>query len=145
MTAFAWFHQSGVETILHRHTDGYLVELHGPRRRCTIQPISDIGGLRFEVEWQIQHALGEHTDGRRMWTEPVLRAAFDIAPHSFTMSEGDRRYSERWDLEIAKQGVFLRAGAYLTFPCPCTAHCGDPNFSVVLTDDIRSAVRTLVQ
>ncbi len=51
----------------------------------------------------------------------------------------------RYGGNSAVQSKFIRWGNFLNIPCPGTGHDGDPNVSIYVTDEIREAVRKLLE
>ena len=142
----AWWHHHGIKMkiVEMRQPERFLV-IAGSAAEVTIepawQPLTD--GEGWVVSWKITHhvAYNETTHGRRHFDNDELGAAFGLNQKS--------DYSERWILDqygadSAEQGKYIRWKDFLNIPCPGTGHDGDPNISIEITEEIRTAVRTLI-
>jgi hypothetical protein len=95
------------------------------------------------VDWSIFQCkpLQELTSGRRWFTTEDLRNAFGIA-------NGSGKYGkwliDRYGADAAEQMKYIRWGNYLNIPCPGTGNDGDPNISIEIDDEIKSAVTRLI-
>jgi hypothetical protein len=61
------------------------------------------------------------------------------------MEESGEWLLDRYGGDSAAQGFYIRWRNCLNIPCPGTGHDGDPNISVTLSDDIKEAVRQLLE
>jgi len=95
------------------------------------------------IDWEvIQYRPSDQVvRGRREFNDNELAAAFGLTDHP---GETDFRLLEQFGGDSAEQGLYIRWGDYLNIPCPGTGHDGDPNVSIELDDQIKEAVRALL-
>jgi len=86
-------------------------------------------GEEFSVEWSIIHYVDTDTTvGRRRYTRDDLEMAFELGLSGAAV----------------RQGLFYRDGRHLNIPCRGTGDDGDPNVSILVTDEMKIAVRRLL-
>ncbi len=99
---------------------------------------------RFKVAWRITFAVGgEWMQGDVHFSEDELKQAFNLLPPNSAV--GDLVVmKEKFDADRAVPGHFIRKGKFLNVPMPGTGMDGDPNISILITDEIQKAVRNLI-
>ncbi len=94
------------------------------------------------VNWEITHDLNMKSFGRTLLTNLDLARAFCIDEGSHESGKG---LLERYGGESAKQGCYIRWKNFLNIPCPGTGDDGDPNVSIEISEEIREAVKQLLE
>lgn len=109
-------------------------------------PIEQGDPEEWEVSWEITLASlwsDEATRGLRRLDINELCAAFRLSEDRDPVS--DLPLIERYSATDGVEGKFIRFGQCLNIPCPGTGYLGDPNLSILVTDEIRDAVRKLLR
>src|SRR3989344_773371 len=100
----------------------------------------------FEVQYHIKHCDGSHSAGNIIMDRADLARAFGLVNgfgHGF--SHGGAALREMgYELDAASQGKYVRLGDYLNIPHPGTGLVGDPNVSVQIKAEMKSAVQSLL-
>lgn len=95
----------------------------------------------WSIAWNIRHADG-NAQGVVSVNNDELAALFGLeTPET---EETSRWLVMRYGADWAKQGLGIRYRDWLTLPCPGTGHDGDPNISIDLDDEVRTAIGTLL-
>lgn len=97
--------------------------------------ITESSNNRWIVAWSICHASGA-VEGHVAFQAAVLQLAFGLA------SEETGTVNSQATLSF--QPSFIRQGNFLDIPCAGIGYDGDPNISIMLDDEIRSAIGKLL-
>lgn len=96
----------------------------------------------FSVGYNIDHGCSR-SSGSVLMNSNELASAFGLynACSDDTAAFGELGYR----LNAAVQGKFVRKGNYLNIPHPSIGMQGDPNVSIQITDEMKSAIRSLLE
>ena len=94
------------------------------------------------VEWEVENGIFKKVNGSTVFTRDELRAAFGLSDDSGKFGGW---LIDQYGADSAQQGVYIRWKDFLNIPCPGTGHDGDPNISIHLDDEIKIAVRQLLE
>lgn len=101
----------------------------------------DYGEEEWLLGWFILHQVRckhkepDKSSGVRVITSTQLADAFGLGNHE----------PEDWTgIQVAEQGIFIRHENYLNIPCAGTGRQWDPNISIYISDEIREAVRRIL-
>ncbi len=97
----------------------------------------------WSVYWNIKHSQDEFARGTVIMPEDILEAAFGLKDNLVT--KDSRWMIERFGGTSSAQRYFIRYENFLNIPCPGTGHDGDPNISIGLDDEIKAAVKGLIE
>ncbi|MCC7004577.1 hypothetical protein IT397_01525 [Candidatus Nomurabacteria bacterium] len=139
----------------HHHSSKMQVEKLDKENRCliisgsaakvTIRRASLVipGAKGWFVDWEVVQCrpYEEGVRGRSKFDDKDLAAAFGLSNDSGKFGSW---LIEEFGADVADQGKFIRWEKFLNIPGPGTGHDGDPNVSVEISDDIKSAVQTLL-
>ncbi len=100
----------------------------------------------FEVQYHIEHCDGSHSAGNIIMDRADLARAFGlINGFGQGFSHGGAALREMgYELDAASQGKYVRLGDYLNIPHPGTGLVGDPNVSVEIKPEMKSAIQALL-
>lgn len=101
--------------------------------------ISMFGNL-WQVSWKVIFSFNSGVEGTVVMTSAELENAFDIAPSPTYFG---KHIIDRFGADTAKQGKYIRWKKFLNIPGPGTDLDGDPNISILVTDEIKKAVQEL--
>ncbi len=140
-----WCHMHGSKMkIKEPHVSNSLLIITGSAASVKITRYGTIADKKWSVDWEVIQSRydNEKSSGRVIFSSDVLRAAFGL-----TNDSGDcgRWLINRYGADSAEQGKFIRWRNFLNIPCPGTGYDGDPNVSIHLDDEIKDAVRQLLQ
>jgi hypothetical protein len=103
------------------------------------------------VAWHITHfyPTAEIASGKVLFSKNELKAAFCLGDDLGQESrDGGMWLIDAYGGDIAAQGKFIlythNFSNFLNIPCPGTGHDGDPNVSILVSDEIREAISKLV-
>lgn len=134
-----WFHRSGYEMRL----GGYHINRPIGKEECILLgcknhqiQISPVGQA-FKLLWKINGTYPlRHFQGEILLDSEEIQLAFNLCSRVSNGHNGD------WDRK--KRGLFIGKGPYLNIPGPGTGEDGDPNISVLVTANVREAVKELL-
>lgn len=110
--------------------------------------IASIKNQKFRLGWKKTTPHGT-LEGNILLSEDQLKAAFGVCNQEEMgqMKNLDRctTMMSEYAADICCTGRFLRYTNFLNIPAPSTRFANDPNISILITDEIREAVRTLVE
>jgi len=131
-----WFHAHGTKMRLQKDEciDGRLVVIKGSAAIVRIGA-SPVAGW-FIVEWRLAHPLFTETSGRAFFDDSELAAAFGLLDN-FGSSEW---LIDRFGGTVAKKCKFIRWKEFLNITGPGTGLDGDPNVSIRLSEEIKTAL-----
>jgi hypothetical protein len=101
-------------------------------------------GRRWRINWLVMQSVSENVRGEVEFYEDHLAAAFGLTDKPPSFPELSQWLIDRYGADVATQGRFIRYQDYLNIPCPGTGHDGDPNISVLLDEEMKEAVRLLI-
>lgn len=133
-----WHHPSSWNMSVEK-ADSSQVIISSPTACLTITEIPQKPDYAWTVTWEIFFTI---EDGVR--NEVAMSAAGLCA--AFALNENEEHY-DYWleDLpRISVQGGFFREGPFLNIPHPGTGKDGDPNISLLITEEIKKAITALV-
>jgi hypothetical protein len=94
-------------------------------------------GQAFKLLWQINGTYPlRHFQGEILFDSEQLQLAFNLCS---TVSNG---HNSEWDRK--QRGLFIGKGPYLNIPGPGTGEDGDPNISVFVTEEVKEAIKQLL-
>ncbi len=98
--------------------------------------------LGWFVDWDIcLRVCGDvGVRGRVSLTSKDLQCAFGLADDGASKTKFGSH-----EVEYGVPGKFARNGSFLNIPCPGTRFLGDPNVSIEVTDEIKEAVKKLLE
>lgn len=137
-----WFHVRGCKM----HIDAKQTSLQEVMIRSTAARLHIIRSETNTKLWTLIWSIGNESDPQVTGTIDLSREAlldaFGLA------DEFDPPYGawllKRYGGDTAMQGGYIRYGNYLNIPCPGTGHDGDPNISIEIDDQMKTAIQTLV-
>lgn len=100
----------------------------------------------FDVQYHINHCDGSHSSGSIVMSRADLARAFGlINGYGVGFSHSGAGLLEMgYELDAASQGKYVRLGNYLNIPHPGTGLVGDPNVSVQIKAEMKSAIQALL-
>lgn len=138
-----WWHHHGMKIKVCREADLWTLNLESSAVSVRISPY----GPYWKVEWRIVFSVLSEVIGNVKMSPQNLKCAFGLSDEEdlSMYHEGYRTWLiDRFGGDCAVQGLFIRYDDYLNIPGPGTGLDGDPNVSIMLTDEIRNAVRQLL-
>ncbi|MFW0862024.1 MAG: hypothetical protein ACKKL6_00340 [Candidatus Komeilibacteria bacterium] len=108
-----------------------------------LNPQTISAAYKWLVKWKVVqvHQIQEVT-GQRCFSDDDLKSAFGL---STTSGEHGEWMISRFGATVAEQAKYIRWRDYLNIPGPGIGHDGDPNVSILLSDEIKWAVRNLLE
>lgn len=106
--------------------------------------------MGWDIDWEVVQCRPTHeqTNGRVFFSTEVLRAAFSLSDDPGQGAQWSQWLLNQCGGDLAVQGCFIRwmdaHAIFLNIPCPGTGHDGDQNISLVVTHEIKEAVRQLL-
>jgi hypothetical protein len=98
------------------------------------------------IGWMVKYGLihGPHgrIDGQVWMSADDLATAFGLSDDCSART--GQTILNMYGGDVAKPGTYLRFGACLNVPGPGTGYPGDPNISILLTDELKNIVRKLL-
>lgn len=148
-----WWHHHGIKARV-IETGLYLVIGSSAARIMLDAPCRSWDGeddFVCPVEWKIKHCATTHAYGETRLSVPILRVAFGLSNEALFSDETSQWLLDQFGGTRASQGYFFNYHGrlandetlpvvYLNIPCPGTGHDGDPNISILVTDEIKEAV-----
>ena len=107
-----------------------------------IRKITTKDDKHWRIEWRVVQSPTEYSSGVVLFTDEQLAVAFKLKP--MKTSGHDHQLSNRYDGDRAIPGKFIGCEDYLNVPCPGTGQDGDPNISILVTEEMRKAVASLL-
>jgi hypothetical protein len=137
----AWWHVHGFKMDLQKidqHMNLHHAFLSIGTRVASVQIAADDSGrtMSFSLHWSLIHSRGRVAGTIYMFAD-VLAAIFGMTD---VIPLGSESFVTKYKATTGVRGIFLRQGNYLSLPCPGTGADGDPNISLYLTPEIRTAV-----
>lgn len=138
-----WFHHHGFKLSLGgepiiQATFGNEVVVNSNVAHLQIGP-SMTRGI-YQVLWCIAFSSNESVQGKICLTRNELKGAFLL------LDSGEKSvFAELFDADAGVQGHYIRKGKWLNIPAPGNGFDGDPNISVFVSDEIKEAVRKLIE
>lgn len=130
-----WFHPLGKNVVVEKVVQNHSVKFRSGGSTMTIRARD---GSRFRVEWNITWVDGG-VNGSVLMSGDELAAAFGFYNTHVDFCER-RHLEETYGATVACAGKFIRTGDFLNIPGPGIGNNGDPNYSVWLTQPVKSAV-----
>lgn len=139
-----WCHLHATKMmVVDENQEGYdpnKLKIKGSAAEVSIAELREVPGF-WGVEWKVIHSQIEFAQGRIAMTKDDLEMAFGISDE---IGKYGTAILERYGGTTASQGKYVRWRNFLNIPGPGTGHDGDPNVSIELDDQIKSAVRKLI-
>ncbi len=137
----SWFHPHGHRIgLVGVDREHRTVVLRSSAVTVVISPEKD---QKFKVAWTIDHSPAEMVTGTVLLQRPRLLTAFLVLPN-LPPEESQASYLKRFEVDAGAVGYFIRRSRFLNLPCPGTGHDGDPNVSIVVTQEITNAIGRIV-
>jgi hypothetical protein len=95
------------------------------------------------LEYRIRHSPESRTDGVVWMSTGDFETAFGLSSKCECL--WGQVVIDSHGGEFAYQGRYIRSGQHLNIPGPGTAYDGDPNLSVLLSDDLKRYVRMFLE
>lgn len=133
-----WWHHHGIKL-------GLMTKLKQSLRLESSAAELSISYLRkneWEVCWKVGQVGDQGSSGMVIFSSKELREAFD---YRVVPKKNESFLFVRFGATAARQGKFIRTDRFLNIPCPGTGYDGDPNISILLTQEIVEAVRKLLK
>lgn len=143
-----WWHFHGFKMHLERlDLDKKLIVIsNGDVARISITKISGVfqGNHGWCAEWEItQNKLyNEGVKGKIRLTDDGLKIAFGLSQR---LNEPGKFLCERFGADVADQGKYIRWEDCLNIPGPGNGLDGDPNISICIDKEMKSAVQQLLE
>ncbi len=122
------------------------LDIAGSAAKAVIKRASLVypGAKGWFVDWEVvqSYPCDEVVRGRRQFNDDELTAAFGLTDNP---GEHGLWLLDRFGGDSAEQGQYIRWRNFLNIPCPGTGHDGDPNISIRLNEEIKEAVRQLLE
>jgi hypothetical protein len=101
-----------------------------------------------KVNWIIHQSLVDRANGQTHIDVVSLEVAFGLSNAALLSDKTSQWLLDQFGGTRASQGDFINYHGqyypeqvvYLNIPCPGTGHDGDPNISILVTDEIKEAV-----
>jgi len=141
----AWFNRHGAEMhFFDLRPESKTLIIKGSAAHLMIRPADpgNYGPDRWWLIWEIRFFLRQHAAGEIAVLTEALRRAFGLTDGA---DESGKWLVDRYGGDSAEQCCYIRQGNHLNIPGPGTGHDGDPNISIFLEDDIKNAVRQLLE
>ncbi|MBL7022215.1 hypothetical protein ISR92_02785 [Patescibacteria group bacterium] len=107
-----------------------------------LNPAATSNLFKWFVRWKINQFVVMEVTGQRLFSDQDLKAAFGLSDVS---GEHGEWIISRFGADVAEQTKYIRWKEYLNIPCPGTGGDGDPNVSVYLSEEIKWAVKNLLE
>lgn len=133
-----WWHHHGIKmTVEFADLMGNLLIIKGSAAEVIIIRIKS----GFQVSWNIKFFADEWSSGQVIFSHEDIKQAFGLSDQC-----GEHGYGllNEFGGTTAHQRRFIRYLNYLNIPGPGNGHDGDPNVSVEVTDQIKSAVKKML-
>ena len=142
-----WCHHHGSKMRVEKFgKENHTLVIAGSAAKVTITQASAIypkaGGFFVDYEVVQYVSYDEVVRGRRQFSADDLAAAFGLSDESGKYGQW---LIDQYGADSAEQGKYIRWKDYLNIPCPGTGHDGDPNVSIHLDQQIKDAVRQLLE
>lgn len=143
-----WWARQGLKMVADANSEHGLVIISNANAASLRISRNDGSGERYTLAWSVAH-LDAHSHGSLCLEKAELLRAFGYSdghdPSEDGFGEGGEMLEERIGLRLsaAMLGRYARRGPYLNIPHPGTGLPGDPNISVYITPEIRTAVVAL--
>lgn len=134
-----WWNTHGTKMYFRpEESTNHRIVIRGSAARLRIRPSH---ADKWNVEWEVIHAIDEKVNGNVVMDEDDLKSAFGL--------EDTSHWTGSWVLNrfkgtCARQGSYIRYQNYLNIPGPGTGHDGDPNVSIDIDEEIKTAVAKLL-
>lgn len=104
------------------------------------------GTFYFDVTWETKSMIDSHSDyqihGKIFLTKSEFEGAFGLIDDY--QDKDSRWLTQRYGADSVSQGKFIRYQSFLNIPSPGTGKLGDPNASILITEEIRSHAVNMV-
>ena len=142
-----WCHHHGSKMQVEQlDRENRVLVISGSAAKVTIRKASSVypDAEGWFVDWEVVQykPYEEGVRGRSWFDDDDLTAAFGLSEKSGVFGDW---LIERFGADCASQGKYIRWRSFLNIPCPGTGHDGDPNVSIHLDEEIRNAVRQLLE
>ncbi len=136
-----WFHHHGNKVeVFNLDLKGRGLILKASAAHLTVGP-HPANPDRWIVAWEVHHR-GAQVAGETSMSTELLRRAFGLTDETERAGEW---LIDRYGGDTAFPGIYIRWHDCLNIPCPGTGGDGDPNISILLTNEIKEAVRQLLE
>lgn len=138
-----WWHHHGTKMRVQKQEkqNQFLVIAGSSATLKVVRRASTVGEGCWYVYWEVIYAPSERANGRVIFTTEELKSAFGLSHES---GEHGEWLLKRYRASSAEQGKYVRRGDFLNIPCPGTGQDGDPNISLEIDGEIRTAMRQLL-
>jgi hypothetical protein len=113
-------------------------------KTASLQIDRNLRGI-YRVYWHISFCTGiintHYVEGQIEIDQATIKDAFAVS----TSDTHATTFAKEHDADIAIPGSYIRKGQFLNVPMPGTGSDGDPNISVFVSDEIKAAVRELIE
>lgn len=146
-----WWHSHGAKmNIKHLNINGYCPSLKlqasaaelEVRRNYLVE--ENVNVRIWELHWRVVQSYPEGCEsrGKTIVYDDGLRKAFGL-DDSFDLA-GEFIIKKYKAVTTARWGCFIRYKEFLNIPCPGTGCDGDPNVSVLVTEEIQEAITKML-
>lgn len=133
-----WWHHHGIKLSVMTKVQNELI-LESSAAKLVI---SFLEKNCWKVRWEVGQVGDQGSSGMVIFSSKELREAFD---YRLVPKKNESFLFVRYGATAARQGKFIRTDRFLNIPCPGTGSDGDPNISILLTQEIVEAVRKLLK
>lgn len=133
-----WWHHHGIKLSVMTKVKNELI-LESSAAKLSI---SFLKKNHWEVCWEVGQVGGQGSEGTVILSSKELREAFD---YGLTPVKAEDFLFTRYGATAGRQGKFIRTDRFLNIPCPGTGNDGDPNISILITTEIKEAVKKLLK
>lgn len=110
--------------------------------------IALVKNYQYRVSWHKSTSFGT-VEGNILLSEDQLKAAFNVcsSEEMSQMKNLDRctTMMSEYGADVCCTGRFLRYSNFLNIPTAGTRFANDPNVSIFISDEIKEAIRSLVE
>ena len=143
-----WYHHHGHKIKVDKKIKGW-ISLKGSAASLDIQKaINRFPSLEYLkgqwlADWTVVQfgPTEEMVKGRRVFTVADLQNAFGLDEGSGPSGES---LIKLYGADVAEQMKYIRWKEFLNIPCPGTGNDGDPNISILITQEIQAAATELI-
>jgi hypothetical protein len=138
-----WHHSGSSKLRVTDHSEAHqFMELVSGGSRVTVGKFAG-PGKGWTIQYELTHGPHSHTKGQVLLSSAELAWAFALADDC-TGQEVDQILLDMYGGDACKVGGYFRSGMHLNVPGPGHGYHGDPNLSILITEEMQRIVRKML-